>query len=307
MDIASTAVELVFYHLYTAMRQLGLPVVLDDPDEKCIEMWHGWYFEPKGGNVNVFLTTGISTITQTWERWREADIIFISSEFFRERNADCDVPIYIWHHRGIDPDIFRVLDRSDEPFVFTHAVFPQKHKGSDLLCEAFKETFSAMDNVFLYIQHPNCEAPGLIEFKRQYADDKIKFIPQPYTRRREAWKLYTGDCYVYPSLLDGSANTVIEALSTGMPALLSDMPLFRELLDDKCVWWLPMYNEEPQHGFGRPHIEDISRMMLHIYQNREEIKQKGQYGAKYVRARYCWQGCIIREFLPVMREHGYLL
>ena len=115
-----------------------------------------------------------------------------------------------------------------------------------------------------------------------------------------------GNCYVYPSLLDSFGNTVFEALATGMPALVSDMPHFRELLDDRCVWWLPMRDEQPHHGFGRPSVEDIGSKMLYIYEHREEMKQKGDYGARYTRARYTWEGCLIREFLPVMREYGYL-
>lgn len=305
IENTATAVEMVFYHLYEAMRELGLPVVLEDPGESCVELWHGWDFQPKGGNINVLLSTGISPITSL-ERWSEAGLVFVSSKFFCDRNTDCEKPIYIWHHRGVDPEIFHVLERADEPFVFTHAVFPQEHKGSDLLCKAFMATFHNTDNVFLYIQHPRSEDPALVEFQQKYGDEKIKFIPQTYQSRKEAWKLYMGDCYVYPSLLDATANTVVEALSTGMPALVSDMPVFREYLDDNCVWWLPMYDEQPHHGFGRPSIEDIGQKMLYIYEHRDEMKKKGKYGAAYARARFTWKGCIIREFLPVMREYGYL-
>lgn len=305
IENAVAGVEMVFYHLYEAMKDLGLPVVLEDPDEKCIELWHGWYFEPKGTNINVFLTTGIVRIT-SWERWREADLIFLSSEFFRDFNDDCEKPIYIWHNRCVDPEIFHVLERSGEPFIFTHAVFPQQHKGTDLLCEAFKETFSGIDDVFLHIQHPRSEAPELEKFQREYGGERIWFIPQPYDSRKEAWRLYTGDCYVYPSLLDSVGNTIFEALSTGMPALLSELPVFREYYDERCVWWLPMYDEGSHHGYGKPRIGDIGKMMLYIYEHRDEMKQKGRYGATYVRALYTWKGCIIREFLPVMRDHGYL-
>ena len=305
MDYSATAIELVFYHLYEAMRDLSLPVVLEDPNEKCIELWHGWDFQPKGGNINVLLTTGISQIT-TWERWQEADLIFISSKFFLERNADCDKPMYLWHHHGIDPDIFHVLERSDEPFVFSHSVLPREHKGSDLLCEAFKKTFSNIENVFLHINHPYSIESCLLQFKQKYGNEKIKFISQNYRSRLEAWKLYLGDCYVYPTLLDSVGLTVLEALSTGIPAIVSGIELYRELLDDRCVFWLDMIDDPPHHGFGKPTVDDIGNKMLYAYEHREEVKQKGRYGANYIRARYTWKGCLIREFLPVMRERGYL-
>jgi glycosyltransferase involved in cell wall biosynthesis len=304
MEYAVAAVENVFYHLYEAMKSLRLPVVLEDPGEKCIELWHGWEFEPKGGNINIAITTGISQITG-WENWEQADFFFVSSRFFLDRNSDCTKPMYLWHHRGVDPEIFLQVPRADKPFVFTHTVFPQEHTGSDLLCEAFRQTFAEIDDALLYIQHPG-SSDAFAEFRDKYADEKIKFISQPYQSRTEAWKLYVGNCYVYPSLLDGTANTVMEALSTGMPAIISDMELFREYFDDRCVWWLDMKDEQPHHGFGKPSIEDIGAAMLYAYKHRQQVKQKGYYGAEYVRALYTWKGCIIREFLPVMRQYGYL-
>ncbi len=305
LDNANTAVEMVYYHLLDAMLRLGLPVVTDDPNERCVELWHGWDFQPKGDNFNVLISTGISKITGL-KRWREIDLIFVSSKFFMERNSDCDKPMYLWRHRSVDPYIFHELERSESPFIFSHSVMPQQHKGSDLLCEAFKKAFADKDDVLLYIQHPGSIDPALEEFKENFGGDNIHFVSQSYRSRKEAWKLYVGDCYVYPSLLDATANTVLEALSTGMPAIVSAMPHFREFLDDRCVWWLEMKDEQPHHGFGKPSIDDIAEKMLYAYEHRDEAKQKGKYGAEYVRARYTWKGCLIREFLPVMREYGYL-
>jgi glycosyltransferase involved in cell wall biosynthesis len=305
MENANTAVEMVFYHLYKAMAELGLPIVLEDPAERCIEMWHGWDFQPKGGNINILLSTGINYITGL-ERWREADLIFVSSTFFLEKNADCDKPMYVWHHRGIDPAIFRILRREETPFVFTHAVSPQQHKGTDLLCEAFNLAFSDVPDAFLHIRHPGGNEAPLPDFRERYASGKIKFIPQNYQSRKEAWKLYVGNCYVYPSLLDSVGNTVIEALSTGMPALVSELPIFREYVDDRCVWWLSMTDEQPNHGFGKPSIDEIASKMLYIYYHRAEMKRKGLYGAAFARARFTWKGCIIRELFPVLEQYGYL-
>ena len=145
-----------------------------------------------------------------------------------------------------------------------------------------------------------------MEFVEQYGDGKIRFVPQNYLSRKEAWKLYVGNCYVYPTLLDSWANTVYEALSTGMPAIVSDIPIFREALDDKCVWWLDMYYDRPHHGLGAPSIEDIGSAMLYAYEHRQEVRAKGEYGARYVREHYTWEGCITEEFLPVMQKRGYI-
>jgi glycosyltransferase involved in cell wall biosynthesis len=91
-----------------------------------------------------------------------------------------------------------------------------------------------------------------------------------------------------------------------MPALVSDMPIIREFLDGACVWWLKMIPQQTPYGFGMPTVEDIRQQMFYAYRHREELEEKGKYGAAYVRARFTWKGCIIRQFLPVMREYGYL-
>jgi len=305
MDICSTAVEMVFYHLYAAMKNLNLPVVLEDPHERCVELWHGWDFQPKGGNINIVITTGGHEITR-WVRWQEIDCIFVSSQQGMNIIGDCSKPVYIWHHRAVDPEIFHVLERADEPFIFVHSVFPQEHKGSNMLCKVFNETFGGIDNAFLYINHPRSTQYGLLEFIDKYKSGKIIFTAQTYNSRKEAWKLYNGNCYVYPTLLDSAANTVCEALSTGIPAIVSDIPLFRELLDDDCVWWIEMNSDVGRHGCGSPSIASIREQMLYAYEHRLEARQKGKYGAQFIRAKYTWEGCIIREFLPIMREKGYL-
>jgi hypothetical protein len=39
MEMANTGVGAVFYHLYEAFTRVGVPVVVDDPKEPCVELW----------------------------------------------------------------------------------------------------------------------------------------------------------------------------------------------------------------------------------------------------------------------------
>ena len=50
--------------------------------------------------------------------------------------------------------------------------------------------------------------------------------------------LKTADVLLFPSLTEGSPNTVIEAMACGCPVVASDIPACRELIENGVHGWL---------------------------------------------------------------------
>jgi len=302
-ELANTGVGVVFYHLYEAFAQVGLPVVVNDPNEPCIELWWGWDWHPKkSNNFLVALTLG-EALLAFMPGAELFDLIFITTHFHRERQR-WQKPLYVWH-LGVDPLLFPVLERPQESFTFVHTGTTQYRKGSDLVCEAFNTTFSDTEDAFLDIRCPSPDVEMFVDLKHKYEhNSRIRFEVTNYSRR-EAWRNYVGDCLVHPSLREGWGLCVTEAMSTGMPVIMSELPIFKELYNDQCGWWVKMCMSEERLGYGFPDLESLQRVMGYVYDHRDECLVKGLYAAQYVRQNLTWEKGITEGFLPVMANYGY--
>ena len=305
IDLSNTScgIESTAYSLYLNMQKLGLPVCWSDPMERCIELWVGWEFVPKRGNINIMCSTGGSSII-SYPNWQDIDMVFYSSESL-VRNIDIPRPKHLWHHHNVDPTIFTINKYNNYPFIFVNAscaVF----KGIDIVCQSFRKTFGNSRDVELNIFYPG-EYHEAIEYKKKYRSNNILFCQQWWDSREGSWRLYAGHCYVYPTMADSFALTVWEAMCSGLPVIMSDIPIFREFFNDNCGWWLNMYPGEPEYGMGgHPTIEDTSKVMKYVYEHQDEVSVKGKYAAQYIRDNYTYSNCIEKEFIPVMEKNGFI-
>lgn len=305
----NTSQGIRYLHIYDSMKVLGLDVTRQDPGEPCIELVHGWG-EPVArneGNISIYATLGTELISAP-DRFLDYDILFVASEYYRKLVSITEKPVRVWCCAGVDSQIFHTFVRSVEPFVFLHSVYPRFHKGSDLVCEAFENKFLNTDGVELHIHYPIRGGEGYIleYFKYRYESEKIKFIEHKYMPRREAWRLYEGHCYVYPSLWDSWVNTPNEASSTGIPSILSDLELFRYLQPSEGVWFLPMYFNRKHFKEGSPSFADLATAMDYCYNNQDEVAARGKVAAAFVRDHYDWKNLIMTQLVPTLEEFGFL-
>lgn len=300
MEMANGGVSVVFFHLYHAMRRLDLPVVLDNPGEPCIELWWGWGWSPrKTGNLLVALFLGETPFCDVPD-WEQFDIVFLTTQFYLRQQPDIGKPMYLWR-LGVDVSMFPVIVRGETPFVFSHMGSGYR-KGTELACEAFSRAFNGAKGIVLQVRYPELSEPS-VSLAKRWEGDNIHFIPQSY-RREEMWKSYQAHCLVYPSLREGWGLCLTEALSTGMPAIASGLPVLRELYDDGCCWWLGLSGVGL--GFGVPSVDDISQKMQYVYEHPLERVAKSKHAASYIRQNLFWEQGITTGFLAVMRSQGYL-
>jgi len=119
---------------------------------------------------------------------------------------------------GVDVDLFRPGDeaRRTGPTKFVFVGTASGRKGFDVLLEAFRMTSGAFPSAELHVigdPEPALRFMG-------YSSDKI-VIHGKRSRRELAQLLGVMDCLVLPSRLESFGFAVVEALASGIPAIVT--------------------------------------------------------------------------------------
>ena len=136
---------------------------------------------------------------------------------------------------GTDIDLFKVESRSISPKIrfFHSAGMNPMRKGTDILINAAYE-LAKVNDAFECIIHTQTD---LLDFFPDLSE-KINFLIQKnivniINKTVPAPSLYhMGDVYVYPSRLDGLGLTIAEALSCGLPVLVTDEAPMNEFVEE---------------------------------------------------------------------------
>lgn len=201
------------------------------------------------------------------EEYEYADYILTLSEF-----AKSTLVAY-----GIDQKKIRVVSLGYNPAIFLPKNYENnpldtaaplrliytgtftKRKGVHLLLQAIREL--ALPNVSLTMIGPVLDGQELFE------DYKGLFKHHDFMHHKELVKhLHQSDVYVFPSLLDSWAMTVVEAMACGLPAIVTENTGAKDAVEDG------------KSGFVIP-IADIAALkskILFFYENREELQRMGQ-------------------------------
>jgi glycosyltransferase involved in cell wall biosynthesis len=89
---------------------------------------------------------------------------------------------------------------------------------------------------------------------------------------------HMSDLYISPSHVDGSSVTLMEALASGLPCLVSDIPGNREWIEEGVNGWL----------FRDGDVDDLAAKILYAIQNRKSFKQVGETARKTAEQKADW-------------------
>ena len=116
------------------------------------------------------------------------------------------------------------------------------------------------------------------------------------------------DCFVFPTRGEGFGLTPLEAMATGMPAIVTNWSGPCEYMNSD-VGWLLDYTLVPAKDFtetvykeecgnwAEPSFDQLVQIMRYAYEHRDEVKQKGKAAAKYVRENWTW-----KKKIPMFHE-----
>ena len=113
--------------------------------------------------------------------------------------------------------------------------FAPRHKGFDLLIEAFRLFAQRNEEWTLDIVGEGVEEPTYREMIRAYAlEDRISL--HPFTNMIQAY-YSAAEVYVLSSRWEGMPLVLMEAMSHGLPVVASDLPVCKEIMNDAGLYF----------------------------------------------------------------------
>jgi len=210
--------------------------------------------------------------------FENADYIFVCSELAKktmiENNID-EKKIFV-NQLGIDLSKFSYKNRvAADSFKFLHISNMSPIKGLHYIIESFNRLNKLYTNIELWLvgPYPN----EVILQKMIVSNTNIKYF-SPVVENKLVDYYHACDLFVHPSLSDGWGMTVMQAMATGLPVILSDMTGASEIIHDgENGWIIPSKNSE-----------ELYKRMEFSLNNRERLNSMGLNAFKAVKDAYTW-------------------
>lgn len=301
----------VWSNLVETFTDMGHEVCgVQDPDNpsEYIELWWGdpqfwkWSSSPTKLRVAMCLSEARSILASckvaTLENLKDSDLIICPSESatlaFKE--SPLDMPIVVAPF-GVNPKEFKYVKRDwSGTLRFYHGGVTQYRKGSWLVPEAFTRAFRESDDVSLTITSPKV-SPMFMDLQMEYENHpQIAFISDISESAMDYYK--THHVYVSPHLSEGFGLMIPEAMSTGMPCLVSRCSAPREWFSKDYGAWIEMSETygpidaclPDTPGFWRvPDVESLIDGMLDAYEHRKEWEEKGKKASNFIHQNMTWE------------------
>lgn len=281
----------------TIFRAQNLPLLQDGA-----MVWHDqpreqWLYSPFKKNICIvpFETT---IIPRSWiGKINGFDALFTLSkqniEAFRASGVKIPIELIHW---GVDPSVFYPLERSQtDVFTFGTMGALSVRKGTDVLIEAFQEEFKEEKDVRLICKTSHNHYPFMSKDKRievQMGAVTLEELRTDFFKRI--------DCFVFPTRGEGFGLTPLEAMATGVPAIVTGWSGPLEYMTPEIGWLIDhtfsratafteeVYREECG-DWAEPSKEHLKQLMRYAYEHRDEVKEKGKNAAEYVKKNWLWE------------------
>jgi glycosyltransferase involved in cell wall biosynthesis len=106
---------------------------------------------------------------------------------------------------------------------------------------------------------------------------------------------HMADLYISPSHVDGSSVTLMEALASGLPCLVSDIAGNQEWIEDGVNGWT----------FQDGDVDDLAEKILLAMKNRKSFKRIGEAARKTAEQKADWRknfGKLLNAYDVIARE-----
>lgn len=197
---------------------------------------------------------------------------------------------------GYDASAYSYIDRplpveKNEPFTFIHYDSFNMRKGFAEVFKAFTQEFTAADNVRLILKTIR-ESAAVPILKSQFPNIEVIRGELPVNELVEL--LGRAHCMVYPSRGEGFGITPLEAMATGLPAIVPNAHGISEYfnsqymleveVDGKCPALIGRYKGQDVGEMVVCSIDSLAQQMRYAYDHQVEMKELGRQASEYVKA-----------------------
>jgi len=187
--------------------------------------------------------------------------------------------IFPW---GVDLEAFRPADpgrTEDREFILLSTRSWESVYGVDVLAKAFIKASREREGLRLILLGSGSQA-GLLRsiFLQGGVSEKVDFrglVPQADLPRY----YQMADLYVSASHVDGSSVSLMEALASGKPVLVTDLPGNREWIQPGVQGWL----------FPDGDVESLAKAIVKAFDRRRELRDMGRAARKLAERKADWE------------------
>jgi glycosyltransferase involved in cell wall biosynthesis len=149
----------------------------------------------------------------------------------------------------------------------------------DVLAKAFVRVASENPNVNLILLGGGSQGNHIRQIlMKGGVMERVHFGGQVGQRDLPRW-YHMADVYISPSHVDGSSVTLMEAMASGLPCLVSDIAGNREWIEDGVNGWL----------FRDGDVDDLAGKILHAIKKKREFRRIGELARKTAEERADWK------------------
>ena len=281
--------HLIGLHTLRRAKQLGMITVLDRTNSHILNHSEQWNFEHAQYGIR-WKPNSQRVIRKSLREYEEADYILVLSSFaertFLERGVPANKVLLV--PSGIDLTPFRQIEKTDTTFRVIYCGSLSYKKGTHYLLQAFSELNLKDAELWLIGSASDEIAPILEKYKGCYK--LLGWLPNA-----ELYKYYSqGSVYVQPSIEEGLAKVIIEAMACGLPVIATTNTGGEDV------------TREGVDGFIIP-IRDVPALkekILYLYENQGLCRQMGQNAKTRVRAGFTLEKYVQRLLCALGRILG---
>jgi 1,2-diacylglycerol 3-alpha-glucosyltransferase len=242
----------------------------------------------------VLLCNDLGIITGAYvDFYTEATVPFFDCYDFLICNSKRHYGVFNWHPNclylpwGTDTEVFKPRNSgpvNEGRVTFFHSAgMNPKRKGTDYILRAF-DNLSDDAALVIHSQQPlRIFFPELVPIINRLESSGVLTIHEKTVPAPGLYHL--GDVYLYPSVLDGMALTIAEALSCGLPVVTTDHPPMNEFIKSgrggRLISVEYLYSRVdgyywPQCKINVDNLRDQIRFFMTNYENLEVFKRNAR-------------------------------
>lgn len=238
-------------------------------------------------------------------------------DVFTQQNVR--IPIYV-APPGVDIEKWPLLNRSqDRPFTFliyANGSINHPRKNYIACINAFQKAFGTRKDVKLIIKTTSDSAKNIIS-----SNSNIEYVCQRSNHDELLNLLTVSDCMLFPSSGEGYGLPIREAMSTGIPGLVTNWSALRDLCIPEISYWIDPISLMPvdecqmsafkkifnydDNYFGQ-HAKilesELATAMLDIVSNQDQCVKKGIAASKMIRDVESSEVCI-SHIIDILRKN----
>ena len=183
---------------------------------------------------------------------------------------------------GVDLDKYKPLSEPKPPkpeFTLLSTRSWEPIYGVDILAKAFTIATRAHPEIRLIMLGNGSQAGTLRNiFMRYGVGDRI-FLPGQMNQNELPRFYHSADVYISASHSDGTSISLLEAMASGLPVIVSDIPGNKEWVSHGKQGWL----------FPDGDINALAQTIIDAFENREKLPQMGKAARELAEQRADWK------------------